>query len=79
MALIDGPSEGELLRAMQDFNRKLEGCCRQMAHKRGDTRWLALAKLYAASITKITQLANRKTGALGTLVLPENYRRPNWQ
>jgi|HubBroStandDraft_2_1064218.scaffolds.fasta_scaffold57692_2 hypothetical protein len=79
MALIEGPSEGELLRMLQDCNRKAEGVCRQLAHKRGDTRWLSIGKMYAACIPKVTALANRKTGALGTLILPENYRRPNWQ
>ena len=78
MSMIEGASEGEIFRMMQDCLSKLEGCCRQMAHKRGDTRWLALARMYAGCKEKNKSL-DRATGLRGTLVLPENYRRPNWQ
>ncbi len=78
MAMIEGATEGELIRMMQDNLSKLEGCCRQMAHKRGDTRWLTLGQMYAGCMQK-TKALDRATGLRGTLILPENYRRPNWQ
>ncbi len=78
MTMIGGTTEGEVLRMLQDCNRKAEGCCRQLAHLRGDARWLTIGMMYAKSLEKVTALANRKTG-INRVIVPENYRRPNWQ
>jgi hypothetical protein len=74
----EGPTEGELMRMMQDCLSKLEGCCRQLGHARGDYRWFKLGQIYAGLMEKNRAL-DKATGLRGTLILPENYRRPNWQ
>jgi hypothetical protein len=64
-------TEGEIFRKLAEANKEAEGCCRQAAHWRGDTRYLALAALYAQIHQKALELQTRKTGKPGTLILPE--------
>jgi len=77
MTMIGGTTEFQIQRALSDCFKKAEGCCRQMAHMRGDTRWLALGMLCDQLSKKSLDLATRKTGLPGTLVLPPHVR--NWR
>lgn len=77
MTMIGGTTEGEVLRMLQDCHEKAEGCCRQMAHLRGDTRWLALARVFAGLSQKVKVL-DRATGLRSKVILPAGYDRPNW-
>lgn len=66
-----GLTEGEIGRKLAECFKQAEGCCRQMAHARGDTRWLALGHLCEQLHQKTLALQSRKTGRLGTLILPK--------
>lgn len=67
-------TEGEILRKLAEANKQAEGCCRQMAHWRGDTRWLKVGEIYAGMTRKASALATRRTGRAGTLIMPPWYQ-----
>ena len=65
-----GLTEGEIGRKLAECLKQAEGCCRQMAHARGDARWLALGDVFAQLHQKQLNLQTRKTGKPGTIILP---------
>jgi hypothetical protein len=67
-------TEGEVFRKLAECHKQAEGCCRQLAHLRGDTRWLTLARIYEGLQQKAKALETRRTGLLGTLILPPRVR-----
>lgn len=71
MTMVGGTSEGEIFRKLRDCYRQAEGCCRQLAHLRGDARWLALGHLNEQLYQKALSVESRKTGRPGTLILPD--------
>jgi hypothetical protein len=67
-------TEGEVFRKLAECHKQAEGCCRQLAHLRGDSRWLMLARIYEGLQGKARALETRRTGLPGTLILPPSVR-----
>ena len=59
-------SESQVFAKLQECLKQAEGCCRQLAHLRGDIGWLELAQGYAIHQEKILKLATTR-GGISTL------------
>jgi len=55
-------TEFEIMQKLQECLKEAEGCCRQMAHWRGDPKWLRVAAVYADQQKKILVLAQQPGG-----------------
>lgn len=56
-------SEKEVYTRLIESVRVAEECCRQLAHLRGDIRWLRVSGLFNTAREKVTALALGRTAA----------------
>jgi cytochrome c551/c552 len=70
-------TESEIFSQLQDSLKKAEGCCRQLAHWRGDPGWLQLAAMYAGQQKKVLALAARRGGLQSLYLMPAGRNQPH--
>lgn len=66
-------TESEIFSQLQESLRRCEGCCRQIAHWRGDVDWLQLGAKFADLQKVALRLATRR-GGIETLYIDRSRR-----